>query len=101
MSQTQSSSRKRPYGLQRVCRVWQFPRSTVNEHRRRAALCPEERPEPKKRGPQGPCTDDELAEKIRQLLKASPFQEEGYRSGPSCASRTSARRRTPRKNSMS
>ena len=47
MSQTQSSSRKRPYGLQRVCRVWQFPRSTVNEHRRRAALCPEERPEPK------------------------------------------------------
>jgi len=38
MSQTQSSSRKRPYGLQRVCRVWQFPRSTVNEHRRRAAL---------------------------------------------------------------
>ena len=79
MSQTQSSSRKRPYGLQRVCRVWQFPRSTVNEHRRRAALCPEERPEPKKRGPQGPCTDDQLAEKIRELLKASPFHGEGYR----------------------
>ena len=79
MSQTQSSSRKRPYGLQRVCRVWQFPRSTVNEHRRRAALNPEERPEPKKRGPQGPCTDDQLAEKIRELLKASPFHGEGYR----------------------
>ena len=79
MSQTQSSSRKRPYGLQRVCRGWQFPRSTVNEHRRRAALNPEERPEPKKRGPQGPCTDDQLAEKIRELLKASPFHGEGYR----------------------
>ena len=79
MSQTQSSSRKRPYGLQRVCRVWQFPRSTVNEHRRRAALNPEERPEPKKRGPQGPCTDDQLAEKIRELLKVSPFHGEGYR----------------------
>lgn len=79
MSQTQSSSRKRPYGLQRVCRVWQFPRSTVNEHRRRTALNPEERPEPKKRGPQGPCTDDQLAEKIRQLLVASPFHGEGYR----------------------
>ena len=79
MSQTQSPSRKRPYRLQRVCRVWQFPRSTVHEHRRRAALRPEERLERKKRGPQGPCTDDELAEKIRELLKASPFHGEGYR----------------------
>ena len=43
MSQAQLPSRKRPYGLQRVCRVWQFPRSTVHEHRRRAALRPEER----------------------------------------------------------
>ena len=79
MSQTQSPSRKRPYRLQRVCRVWQFPRFTVHEHRRRAALRPEERLERKKRGPQGPCTDDELAEKIRELLKASPFHGEGYR----------------------
>ena len=79
MSQTQSPSRKRPYRLQRVCRVWQFPRATVHEHRRRAALRPEERLERKKRGPQGPCTDDELAEKIRELLKASPFHGEGHR----------------------
>ncbi len=79
MSQTPSPSRKRPYRLQRVCRVWQFPRSTVHEHRRRAALRPAERLERKKRGPQGPCTDDERAEKIRELLKASPFHGEGYR----------------------
>jgi hypothetical protein len=95
MSQTQSPSRKRPYRLQRVCRVWQFPRSTVHEHRRRAALRPEERPERKKRGPQGPCTDDELAEKLRELLKASPFHGKATaRCGPSCGRRTSAPRRS-------
>ena len=100
MSQTQSPSKgaavQAAACVYRVCRVWQFPRSTVHEHRRRAALRPEERLERKKRGPKGPCTDDELSEKIRELLKASASggrlpQDVGW---PSCGRRTSAPRRS-------
>ena len=76
MSQTHSVSVKRRYGIQRACRVWAIPRSTVHEHRRWATL---ERPAPKKRGPRGPCSDVELADKIRRLLAVSPFHGEGYR----------------------
>ena len=36
MSQTHSVSVRRRYGIQRVCRVWHVPRSTVHAYRRRA-----------------------------------------------------------------
>ena len=32
-----------------------------------------------KRGPQGPCSDTELVDHIRDVLAASPFHGEGYR----------------------
>jgi len=79
MSQTHSVSVRRRYGIQRVCRVWHVPRSTVHAYRRRAALSTAERPLLKKRGPQGPCSDEALGDKIRLLLAASPFYGEGYR----------------------
>jgi len=37
MSQTHSPSGGRRYGLQRVCRVWKAPRSSVYEQRKRNA----------------------------------------------------------------
>ena len=73
MSQAASPSTDKPYGLARVCRVWQVARSTVYWHRHAPA-------EPgARRGPVGPCPDDELVASIRHLLEASSFPGEGYR----------------------
>ena len=73
MSQAASPSTGKPYGLARVCRVWQVARSTVYWHRHAPA-------EPgARRGPVGPCPDDELVASIRHLLEASSFPGEGYR----------------------
>ena len=73
MSQAASPSTGKPYGLARVCRVWGVARSSVYWHRQVS-------PEPGgRRGPVGPCADDELVAHIRRLLEASPFPGEGYR----------------------
>lgn len=75
MSQACSISTGKIYGLQRVCRVWNYARSTVYEHRQQRRL-----PRPvHRRGPKGPCCDKELAEHIREVLVESPFHGEGYR----------------------
>ena len=76
MSQACSVSAKRRYGWARVCRAWKIARSSVY-HRREI----ERRPEGtlKKRGPLGGCTDDELVEHIRRVLRDSPWVGEGYR----------------------
>ena len=75
MSQACSISTGKIYGLQRVCRVWNFARSTVYEQRYRRLF-------PRltaRRGPQGPCSDEQLADHIRTVLVESPFYGEGYR----------------------
>jgi putative transposase len=75
MSQACSISAHRAYGLQRVCRVWERPRSTL--YARRSAS---RRTVPLgRRGPLGPCGDGDLAGHIRRVLEASPFHGEGYR----------------------
>jgi putative transposase len=79
MSRTRSTSTGRQYGLQRVCRVWKKPRSTVYERRRRNSMTAELRCVPIKRGPRGPYTDEQLLEHIRLVLNESPFHGEGYR----------------------
>jgi len=73
MSQASSPSTAQPYGLARVCRVWSIARSTVYWQRR------EPSPGARRRGPLGPCTDDDLVAAIRRVLQASPFPGEGYR----------------------
>lgn len=73
MSQATSPSTDKPYGLARVCRVWGIARSTIYWQRHERAM-PAAR-----RGPLGPCADDELVAHIRRLLEASPFPGEGYR----------------------
>jgi len=75
MSQACSISVGRTYGLQRICRVWQIPRSTVYEHRARARTTRV----PARRGPQGPCSDEDLVVHIRRVIRESPFHGEGYR----------------------
>jgi putative transposase len=73
MSRTVSPSANRPYGVQRVTRVWGASRATVYRHRC-GGLRPRSRP-----GPVGPMPDEALVEAIRGLLAASPFHGEGYR----------------------
>ena len=73
MSQATSPSTGQPYGLARICRVWGIARSTLYWQRRAPA------PRGTRRGPLGPCTDDDLVAAIRRVLEASPFPGEGYR----------------------
>jgi putative transposase len=79
LGQATSPSTGRKYGLARVCRLWDLPRSTVYFHCHQESLLTEQRPEAKKRGPQGPCSDEELVGHIRRILAESPFHGESYR----------------------
>ena len=69
----------RPYGVQRVCRIFGMARSTAYYLKARDAVPPEQRPVPGKRGPIGAATDDDLVGHIRRVLAESPFTGEGYR----------------------
>jgi transposase InsO family protein len=72
MSASISPSTGRPYGMRRVCRAWEAPRSTVFERRKA-------KPEPRKRGPKPVVPDEVLIPMIREDLANSPFREEGHR----------------------
>ena len=73
MSRQVSPSTDRPYGLQRVARLWGVARATVYRHRRPG------RGERRRPGPVGAMRDDALVEAIKKLLEDSPFHGEGYR----------------------
>ena len=76
MSTVISISTRRRYGVARICRIWGVTRAGV--YRRRGAA--EAPPTPRRRpGPQGPMSDTDLVEAIRQALTDSPFHGEGYR----------------------
>ena len=79
LSRSASPGTGRPYGLQRVCRVFGIARSTAYYLKAREAVPPELRPVPKKRGPVGAATDEALVGHIRRVLAESPFHGEGYR----------------------
>lgn len=76
MSQACSPSAQRPYGLARVCRVWELQRSTV--YAARGGLAHPARP-CRRRGPKPRWSDAELLAHIRAVLAASPFLGEGHR----------------------
>lgn len=73
MSRTTSPSCGKPYGLVRVCKAWDFPRSTYYKQRS-ATEEPTKRP-----GPKGFHSDEELLFHIRRIIAESPFSGEGYR----------------------
>ena len=77
MSQTPSPATGRPYGVRRLCQLWDWPRSSFYAQRQRQqdpTSCDSRRP-----GPVPAIGDSELADEIRKVLKASPFVGEGYR----------------------
>jgi transposase InsO family protein len=66
------------YGLERVCRVLEFPRSTIYA-KRQAERCKAVALRPKRRGPEPKMSDERLLQAIRADLAASPFVGEGHR----------------------
>jgi transposase InsO family protein len=76
MSRETSPGTAKRYGLQRVCRVLEVPRSTIYAQRARAKVVVLH---PKRRGPKPKVSDEALLEAIRADLAASPFVGEGHR----------------------
>ncbi len=82
MSRAHSISARKTYGVQRVCRNWRIARSSVyhaRKHSEADASSDTPTPPPRKRGPRGACTDEQLLEHIERVLVERPFVSEGYR----------------------
>ena len=66
----------KPYGLERVCAAWDYPRSTFYQRRRQSSRTGFQ---PRKRGPKTSLSDDQLLALVRADLTSSPFIGEGHR----------------------
>jgi putative transposase len=76
MSKSCSPATAKPYGIERVCRLSGYPRSSFYAQ----GGCPKgDRAPVKKRGPRRAISDVELLEYIRRDLDQSPFHGEGHR----------------------
>jgi putative transposase len=78
MSREISEGVGKPYGLERVCRILAFPRSTIyaRQARESTRVIPLH---PMRRGPKPTVPDADLLAAIRADLEASPFTGEGHR----------------------
>jgi putative transposase len=74
MSRRTSPSTHRPYGIARVLRVWDLPRSTFYAQRERRA-----QPATGRRGRTPTLDDAALLAQIRVVIAESPFHGEGHR----------------------
>lgn len=80
MSVAISPSTKRSYGVERICSVWEVPRSTFYADRaEKTGSADTPMRSSKKRGPKSLFTDERLLDLIREDLAASPFHGEGHR----------------------
>jgi len=77
MSQTISPETEKPYGIQRVCRIWEQARSSFYHVARQCAL--PSQPSSSRRGPRPSISDEALLGLIRADLASSPFTGEGHR----------------------
>lgn len=75
MREVVSPSTGKPYSLARLCRVLEVARSSVYAVRSRSAASRTAR----KRGPKTEWSDEVLLERIREVLRESPFHGEGHR----------------------
>ena len=76
MSATMSPSALKPFGIKRVCTVWNISRSTIHRHK---VLELHGATPKKKREPKTCLADAQLFEEIKIVLRNSPFVSEGYR----------------------
>ena len=79
MSAATSPVTCKAYGVQRVCGVWSYPRSSFYAHGKPSAAAGPSAAEPLKRGPKPAWSDKKLLELIKADLEDSPFTGEGYR----------------------
>ena len=80
MSAQCSPATNRPYGIQRVCRAWETPRSSLYARRKVADAQPSGQPcEHVARGPKPQLSDEELWALIKLDLDGSLFTGEGHR----------------------
>jgi putative transposase len=80
LSATISPASAKPYGVERVCAIWEQPRSSFYAWRRNNdSAIVEPAPPEHKRGPKTNLTDTELLGKIQADLERSPFEGEGHR----------------------
>ena len=78
MSAVTSLSTGRAYGVERVCRVWELPRSSFYAELTKGRGSVRETPAVR-RGPKPEVSDEKLLALIREDLATSPFQGEGHR----------------------
>jgi|AGTN01.2.fsa_nt_gi Transposase and inactivated derivatives len=80
LSATVSPTAGKRYGVQRVCAIFEQPRSSFYARQRSVTQATDQAAMiPRKRGPKVAVSDVELLELIRADLTASPFRGEGYR----------------------
>ena len=79
MSAAISPASAKTYGVERVCAVWEQPRSSFYAWRLNNKGIGAPGPMAHKRGPKTGLSDLELCGKIQADLVRSPFQGEGYR----------------------
>ena len=78
MSRTTSPGTGRVYGVERVCAIWDVPRSSFYAEQQRKVSEPT-RPTARRRGPKPKISDEDLLAAILADLEASLFEGEGYR----------------------
>src|SRR3712207_643559 len=79
MAETTSSATGREYGIARVCRVWDVPRSTFYAARKPEADSAATAVGLARRGPMPAISDQDLLTAIRADLARSPWTGEGHR----------------------
>jgi putative transposase len=79
MAEVTSPAAGRPYGVARVCRVWDVPRSSFYAARQAGAGITEPIARPARRGPKPAVSDADLLAAIRADLARSPWAGEGHR----------------------
>jgi transposase InsO family protein len=79
LSATISPASAKTYGVERVCALWEQPRSSFYALRRNNNGSAEPAPPAQKRGPKTGLSDAEILGKIQADLARSPFQGEGHR----------------------
>jgi putative transposase len=78
MAAATSTATGRRYGVARVCRIWEVPRSSFYAAQRPAGTAMPPNPT-RRRGPRPAVADDVLLAAIRADLARSPWQGEGHR----------------------
>lgn len=78
MAAATSTATGRRYGVARVCRIWEVPRSSFYAAQRPAGTAMPPNPT-RRRGPRPAIADDVLLAAIRADLARSPWQGEGHR----------------------